>query len=89
MKRPITVDFYGDHLVYTLGSDNSYKGKSERHLGFDKLENIFDFNEAFIFSFTSEGGINIPKRAMSPEQIDMVYNLVENLFKNKYVKVSK
>ena len=89
MKRPITVDFYGDHLVFTLESDLFYKGKSERHLGFDKLENIFDFNEAFIFSFKNEGGINIPKRAMSPEQIDMVYNLVENLFKNKYVKVSK
>ena len=89
MKRPVTVDFYGDHLVFTLERDLFYKGKSERHMPFDKLENIFDFNDAFIFSFKNESGINIPKRVLTPEQTEMIYNLVDNLFKNKYLKINK
>ena len=56
---------------------------------FDKLENIFDVNDAFIFSFKNESGINIPKRVLTPEQTEMIYNLVDNLFKNKYLKINK
>ena len=84
-NREITVDFYDDHMVYMLSPDNNYKGKNERHFGFDKVVNVFEFPNTFIFVFKDEGGVNIPKRALNEEQTAMIYNLIENMFKNKYV----
>ena len=87
IKRPVTVEFYADHLVYVLESDFNYKGIFQRHYGFDSLQQIYDFPGVFIFLFKNEGGVTIPKRAMNEDQISMVYNLVDNLFKNKYIKM--
>ena len=83
--RQVNIDFYADHLVYILSPDNNYKGKNERHFGFDRVVNVFEFPNAFIFAFKDEGGVNIPKRALNEEQTDMIYNLIDNMFKDKFV----
>lgn len=83
--RQVNIDFYADHLVYILSPDSNYKGKNERHFGFDRVVNVFEFPNAFIFAFKDEGGVNIPKRALNEEQTDMIYNLIDNMFKDKFV----
>lgn len=87
MNRTVSVDFYDDHLVYNYLPDSNFKGNSERHYGFDTLSNIFELPEMFIFVFGQQGGFNIPKRAINEEQMEMIFNLINNLFKAKYSKV--
>ncbi len=85
-KRPITIDFYNDHIVYTFERNEKYKGIYERHYGFDTLQAVAEFEKIFNLAFKNESVI-IPKRALSEEQTQMVYNLIDNYFKDKYVKM--
>ncbi|MBQ3137406.1 MAG: hypothetical protein IJB74_08005 [Clostridia bacterium] len=87
MKRPITVDFYGDHIVHIMGSTERFKGSFERHFPFSDVKAVIDSKLSLSFDFGEKGSVLIPKRALNSESIRMINNLIENLFKNKLVKV--
>lgn len=86
-KRPITVDFYGDHIVYFFGSTNRFKGNFEKHYAFSEVTGVVESKNAIAFSFGEKESLIIPKRALNNESIELIGNLIENLFKNKFVKV--
>ena len=86
-KRPVTVDFYADHLVYCFGSTERFKGSFEKHYAFSKVTGVVDSISSLAFSFGENDTVIIPKRALSYENSQMINNLIENLFKNKLVKV--
>ncbi len=85
--RPITVDFYGDHIVYNFGSTERFKGTFEKHYSFSNVTSVIDSISSVAFSFGEKDSVVIPKRALSYENSQMINNLIENLFKNKLVKV--
>ncbi len=87
MKRPITVDFYGDHIVHIMGSTERFKGSFERHFPFSDVKAVIDSKLSLAFDFGEKGSVLIPKRALNSENSQMINNLIENLFKNKLVKV--
>ena len=86
-QRPVTVDFYGDHIVYKFGSTERFKGTFEKHYAFSKVTGVIESLNSLAFSFGEKESVVIPKRALSDENSQMIDNLIENLFKNKLVKV--
>ena len=86
-RRPVTVDFYGDHIVYNFGSTERFKGNFEKHYAFSNVTSVIDSISSIAFSFGEKESVVIPKRALSYENSQMINNLIENLFKNKLVKV--
>ncbi len=87
MKRPITVDFYGDHIVHISGSTERFKGSFEKHYPFTDVTSVIESKVSLVFDFGEKGSVLIPKRALNNESSKMIGNLIENLFKNKFVKV--
>lgn len=86
-KRPVTIDFYGDHFVYRYNSTVRFKGTFEKHYAFSKVTNVIDSSNAIAFAFGEADTVLIPKRALDSEKSTMIANLIENLFKNKFIKV--
>ena len=87
MKRPIRVDFYGDHIVHIMGSTEMFKCSIERHFPFSDVKAVIDSKLSLAFDFGEKGSVLIPKRVLTAESSQMINNLIENLFKNKLVKV--
>lgn len=85
--RPVTVDFYGDHIVYSFGSTESFRGNFERHYAFSEVTNVIESSNSVAFSFGEKDSVVIPKRALNEESAQMIKNLIENLFKNKFIRV--
>ncbi len=86
-QRLVTVDFYSDHIVYIFGSTERFKGNFEKHYAFSDVTSVIDSISSFAFSFGENDAVIITKRVLSDENSQMINNLIENLFKNKLVKV--
>ncbi len=86
-RRPVTVDFYGDHIVYSFGSTERFKGNFEKHYAFTDVTGVIDSISSIAFSFGENDTVIIPKRVLNNENSQMINNLIENFFKNKLVKV--
>ncbi len=86
-KRPVTVDFYEDHIVYSYNPDENFKGRGERHYGFKAINGVVESEEYIYFLTKAANIINIPKRVLQQEEYDMLKNLIDNLFSNKYQKI--
>ncbi len=86
-QRPVTVDFYGDHIVCVFGSTERFRGSFEKHYAFTGVTGVIDSLSSFAFSFGENDTVIIPKRVLNDENSRMINNLIENLFKNKLVKV--
>ena len=85
-RRPITIDFYGDHIVYKFLSTERFKGSFEKHYAFSDVTGVVDSINSLAFSFGGKDSVIIPKRALDEESSQMIMNLIENFFKNKIVK---
>ncbi|MBR5437936.1 MAG: hypothetical protein IKV21_03360 [Clostridia bacterium] len=86
-KRPVTVDFYGDHIVYSFGSTERYKGTFEKHYAFRDVTNVIDSNNSIAFAFGEKDSVIIPKRSLDAESSQMIKNLIDNFFSSKFIKV--
>ena len=86
-KRPVTIDFYGDHFVYRYIPTEKFKGTFEKHYAFSRVTNVIDSSNAIAFAFGEADTVLIPKRALDAEKNTMIYNLIENYFKGKFIKV--
>ena len=86
-QRPVIVDFYAEHIVYSFGSTERFKGSFEKHYAFTDVSAVIDSISSFAFSFGENDTVIIPKRALNEETGQMINNLIENLFKNKVVRV--
>ncbi len=86
-RRPVTVDFYGDHFVYRYIPTEKFKGTFEKHYAFSRVTNVIDSSNAIAFAFGETDTVLIPKRALDPEKHTMISNLIENYFKGKFIKV--
>lgn len=85
--RPVTVDFYEDHIVYIYNPNEKFKGRGEKHFGMKAIGGVVE-SEDYIWFLTKAGSIiNIPKRILQQEQYDMLRNLISNLFSDRYQKI--
>ncbi|MBE6774946.1 MAG: hypothetical protein E7543_02015 [Ruminococcaceae bacterium] len=86
-RRPVTVDFFGDHIIYRFGSTERFRGSFEKHYAFRDVTGVVDSKGALAFSFGERDSVVIPKRALTDESRQMINNLIENLFKSKLIRV--
>lgn len=84
-KRDMTVDFYADHIVTRLLPDESFNSTTETHYGFDKVSKILESDSFFYFIFFDNTVLLIPKRVLGEKEYEMIKNLIDNLFRNKYL----
>ena len=88
LKRMMTVDFYNDHFVVSYEANENVRSHSEKHYGFQMLQNILESSENFYFAFNDNSLLIIPKIILDREKYEMISNLIENLFRNKYQRLS-
>ena len=84
-KREQTVEFYDNHIVTRLLPDENFRSETEKHYGFDKVNRILESGTTFYFTFKDNALLVIPKKYISQEEYTMIKNLIENLFRNKYL----
>ncbi len=84
-KRESTVEFYDNHIVTRLLPDENFKSETEKHYGFDKVNRVLESEGSFYFAFKDNSLLVIPKKYIGQEEYTMIKNLIENLFRNKYL----
>lgn len=87
LKRMMTVDFYDNHIVVEYKANENIRSYSEKHYGFQMIQNILESSENIYFSFSDNSLLIIPKAVLDNERYTMISNLIENLFKNKYQRL--
>ena len=88
LKRMMTVDFYDNHIVVSYEPNETIKSHSEKHYGFHMVQNILESRENIYFAFNDNSLLIIPKAVLDEERYTMISNLIENLFKYKYQRLS-
>lgn len=89
LKRMMTVDFYDNHVVVNYEANENIKSHSEKHYGFQMIQNILESNENIYFAFNDNSLLIIPKAVVDEERYTMISNLIENLFRHKYQRLQK
>ena len=84
----MVVDFYNDHIIVSYEGNEQIKSHSEKHYGFHMVQNVLESNENVYFAFNDNSLLIIPKAVLDSERYTMISNLIENLFKNKYQRLS-
>ncbi len=84
-KRESTVEFYDNHIVTRLLPDGNFKSETEKHYGFNKINRILESETTIYFAFSDNSLLVIPKKYVGQEEYTMIKNLIENLFRNKYL----
>ena len=87
LKRMMMVDFYDNHIVVSYVPNEIVRSHSEKHYGFDRVQNILESRENIYFAFNDNSLLIIPKSILDNERYTMISNLIENLFKNKYQRL--
>ena len=88
LKRMMTVDFYDNHIVVSYQGNENIRSHSEKHYGFQMVQNILESRENIYFAFSDNSLLIIPKVIIDEEKYTMISNLIENLFKYKYQRLS-
>ena len=88
LKRMMTVDFYDNHIVVSYEPNEFIRSHSEKHYSFEMVQNILESRENFYFAFKDNSLLIIPKAVIDEERYTMISNLIENLFKYKYQRLS-
>ena len=88
LKRMMTVDFYDNHIVVSYEPNEKVRSHSEKHYSFEMVQNILESTENFYFAFKDNSLLIIPKAVIDEERYTMISNLIENLFKYKYQRLS-
>ena len=83
----MTIDFYDNHIVVNYEPNEYVRSYSEKHYGFDVVQNILESTENIYFAFKDNSLLIIPKAVLDSEKYTMISNLIENLFKNKYQRL--
>ena len=83
----MTVDFYDNHIVVSYEGNENIKSHSEKHYGFQMIQNILESRENIYFAFSDNSLLIIPKAVIDSERYTMISNLIENLFRHKYQRL--
>ena len=81
------VDFCDDHIVVSYKPNEAVRSFSEKHYGFQMVQNILESRDNIYFAFNDNSLLIIPKAILDNERYTMIRNLIENLFKYKYQRL--
>ena len=87
LRRMMTVDFYDNHFVVSYEPNEYVRSHSEKHYGFDMVQNVLESTENIYFAFNDNSLLIIPKAILDSEKYNMISNLITNLFRKKYQRL--
>ena len=87
LKRMMNIDFYDNHIVVKYEPNEYVRSYSEKHYGFDMVQNVLESTENIYFAFNDNSLLIIPKAILDNERYTMISNLIGNLFRHKYQKL--
>lgn len=87
LRRMMNVDFYDNHFVISYEPNEYVRSYSEKHYGFDMVQNVLESSKNIYFAFNDNSLLIIPKAILDSEKYNMISNLIENLFKYKYQRL--
>ena len=87
IKRPVTVDFYNDHIVQTFLPDGSFKGTNEKHFGLRSVAGVVESDEYIWLLTKAANVINIPKRILDDEKYAELKKITEDYFSGIYTRI--
>lgn len=82
------LEFYNDHLVEKVLP--SYEGayESEIHVPFEKILNITETDEMFLFFLTPIEAIGVPKKFFTKEDRVKLFHLIDNVFSTRFTRTN-
>ena len=86
--RNQTVDFYEDHVEITLNPDMNFKGLSVKHVPMKAIFYVLEGRDCISFITKSFGAVTVPKRILNGQDEEKIRNLIDNLFSDKYNKIT-
>ncbi len=86
--RNQTVDFYEDHVEITLHPDMNFKGTTVKHVPLKAVFYVLEGRDCINFITKSFGAVTVPKRILSEQDEEKIRNLIDNLFSDKYKKIT-
>ncbi|MBO5936091.1 MAG: hypothetical protein J6V06_02745 [Clostridia bacterium] len=87
LRRMMNIDFYDNHFVVSYEPNEYVRSHSEKHYGFDMVQNVLESAENIYFAFNDNSLLIIPKAILDSEKYNMISNLIANLFRNKYQRL--
>ena len=87
LKRMMNIDFYDNHFVVSYEPNEYIRSHSEKHYGFDMVQNVLESTENIYFAFNDNSLLIIPKAILDSEKYNMISNLIANLFRHKYQRL--
>ena len=87
LKRMMNIDFYDNHFVVSYEPNEYIRSHSEKHYGFDMVQNVLESTENIYFAFNDNSLLIIPKAILDSEKYNMISNLIANLFRQKYQRL--
>lgn len=87
VKRPVSLDFYSDHIVQTLLPDESFKGTNEKHFAMKAVAGVVESDEYIYFLTKASNVINVPKRILDEEKYAELKKITEEYFSGIYTRI--
>ncbi len=86
-SKEARYDFFADHIEIHIGSTESCRQTSEKHLKMRGFTQIIESRSNFYFSYMNEKMLIIPKRILNEETYSMIKNMIENYFSKVYLSI--
>lgn len=81
------LEFYNDHLTEKILPSQQSGLCAENHFPFEKIMNITESDELFLFFISPVEAIITPKTSMTTEDRKKLFHLIENVFPNRFTRL--
>lgn len=82
------LEFYNDHLTEKILPSQNSGLYAENHFPFEKIMNITESDELFLFFISPVEAIITPKTSMTPEDRKKLFHLIENVFPDRFTRLN-
>ena len=82
------LEFYNDHLTEKILPSQQSGLCTENHFPFEKIMNITESDELFLFFISPVEAIITPKTSMTPEDRKKLFHLIENVFPDRFTRLN-
>lgn len=86
-EHEIQLEFYNDHIVEKILPSERSGLCGENHFPFEKILNITESDELFMFFISPVEAIIAPKASMTPEDRRKLFCLINNVFSDRFTRI--
>lgn len=87
LDKEFQLEFYNDHIIERCLPTNEGDFNSELHVPFEKIRNITETDDLYLFFINQIEAVGIMKRTLTQEDSEKISNLIENVFSDRYTTI--